>query len=347
MSVIAPDQAVVANGSFQINTEGYQSDVLAWIVLTNASAFELQASVGSQVIQVPAWYYYPVNLRDSNGNPLPGLALPMKITVGSQSIPGTAGIAVLHTALYLTNEPPPANTQPGPLAGSPINLSIATQVVNNGNPPATSIVFGAPLSDTGATQINNDGTATFGDTAYPGSVTITSGNIKIVLAAGVLTIYDALGNALNSIDQNGRLTLGNSSQDGQLVINQAGVVLNGSTSGTAILYEVLRGTIKMVVVKFNNYKNGSVPAQTIALPTAFTAAAQVMTDDISPTQFLASGVAQNVFVLTTLAGTGGARTTETSIGSHSQGEVATAFDTLSFAGSQPSAHSGLIIIQGI
>src|SRR6266571_998069 len=50
----------------------------------------------------------------------------------------------------------------------------------------------------------------------------------------------------------------------KLAINSGSTVLNGSTAGTATLYQPLNGTLKLVVVYENGFRNGGGSAQTIA-----------------------------------------------------------------------------------
>jgi len=191
MSVLEADQTIVANGVLTVETGGITIQYLDWIELVNASAFALSASIGSFNFHIPAWYSYPFNLRDGNHKLQPGVVLPMKLTVGAQTIPGPAAVSTLHTTLYQNGETP-ANTQPGPLGGSPINLSIATSIVSTGYPAATSIVFGRPTADLailGATNIYNNGVADFGDATYQGEITLSgpSGNSTTITNDSITT----------------------------------------------------------------------------------------------------------------------------------------------------------------
>lgn len=132
-----------------------------------------------------------------------------------------------------------------------------------------------------------------------------------------------------------------------LQINPTAVSLTGSTSGTAQLYQTDRGTFKRVVIFLNNFQNGGGSAQTIALPTAFASSLVIRTGDINTCSLLVSASAQNIAVLSALSGSGGTQSTQTTIGSYSIGFCNHAIDTVSFGGSAGSAHTGLIIMEGI
>ncbi len=97
------------------------------------------------------------------------------------------------------------------------------------------------------------------------------------------------------------------------------VVLNGATSGTATLYQVLQGTHKKVVIILNNFKNIGGSTQTITFPTAFTAGCQIRTTAMFQIELRVTGAAQNIDVLTTLGAAGGTVTTQTNIAAHSLG----------------------------
>src|SRR2546430_2639729 len=84
-----------------------------------------------------------------------------------------------------------------------------------------------------------------------------------------------------------------------------GVAVSGQTSGTATVYQYLKGTIKRTVIQLNNYKNTA--NQSILLPVAYTfrAAVQVYETQGGAVAFLASGSAVNIKIVTALASAGG------------------------------------------
>jgi hypothetical protein len=115
---------------------------------------------------------------------------------------------------------------------------------------------------------------------------------------------------------------------------QGGSSVSGSTSGTATLYQALQGTVKYVLIVVSVNYNSTL--KTIALPTAFTARADIRVDgNAGPIRFLSSGTARAMNLITGFNGTTGVATTVsvTSItaGGLSRGEIAGAFDTVEFS----------------
>src|SRR5258706_5611183 len=58
-----------------------------------------------------------------------------------------------------------------------------------------------------------------------------------------------------------------------IVDNSPGTVLNGSTAGTATLYQPFQGVFKLVIVKEIGFRNGGGSTPTLAIPKPFTATA--------------------------------------------------------------------------
>ncbi len=180
MSIVANDATVTLNTLITVDTEGVAIDYLDWIVLVNASPFSMNATIGSLNFHIPAWYYYPIALRDAGTHKLiPGVQLPLKCLPTAQTIPGTVAVSTLHTTLFQTGEVPTV-TFPQPLGGSPINLSIATSLVSLGLPAGTIIVAGQPASDNGTNAfpltITNDGKIVLGDVNNPAASLKIFGN---------------------------------------------------------------------------------------------------------------------------------------------------------------------------
>ena len=122
-------------------------------------------------------------------------------------------------------------------------------------------------------------------------------------------------------------------------------VLNGSTSGTATLYQMPWSLLKLVFVNLSNFRNGGGSAQNIAFPLGFTSVVWVMAGDTNAFSLLASGTAITVRAVTGLASGGNTFTNITVVGAViGQGG---ACDTLSFLGGQASAHTGPIVLLGI
>jgi hypothetical protein len=122
--------------------------------------------------------------------------------------------------------------------------------------------------------------------------------------------------------------------------------INGSTSGTATMYQPQSGTIKMVVFVLNNFKNGGGSTQNMTLPVAFTTVAYLWTGDVNTFNLAHSGSNITANVVTTLASGGGTFTNISDIGSATIGQCGT-FDTIKFKGGAASVHTGIIIFLGI
>jgi len=126
------------------------------------------------------------------------------------------------------------------------------------------------------------------------------------------------------------------------------VVLNGSTSGTATLYQILQGTVKWVLVQLVNFRNGNVGAQTIVLPVAFTTSLQGWNSGCGIYQLIKASVAQTVQQWTAAtAGADGTLSAQTSIKNNWTYHCDTGVDTISFTGSDVGAHNGHIILFGV
>ena len=123
-------------------------------------------------------------------------------------------------------------------------------------------------------------------------------------------------------------------------------VLNGSTSGTATLYQMPWSGIKLAAVYLSNFRNGGGGAQNIAIPIPFISVALIASGDVNTFQLLRSGSGITLQVITTLAGAGGTFTNESSMGSASFAQCG-GFDTLSFLGGAASAHYGYIFMLGV
>jgi hypothetical protein len=122
--------------------------------------------------------------------------------------------------------------------------------------------------------------------------------------------------------------------------------VNG-TSGTATLYELFRGTFKLIYLSMNNYQ-ASAGGQSIALPVNFTRDALIFAGDIGINtnggiQLLASSVAQTFNIITTLAAGGGTPTTQTTLWKWSFAEVKAGFDTLELLQMSGTHTSGCLI----
>ncbi|SRR6266699_610960 len=133
--------------------------------------------------------------------------------------------------------------------------------------------------------------------------------------------------------------------------NLTPITLNGSTSGTAKLYQFLQGNStngwKFTLVLFSNFRNGGGSLQTIALPQAYSTGCQWGTGNSPPGSLTSSGAAQSLNIITGLSAGGGSITVQTQWVSYAFGESMAAWDTLSFNSGQATARTGIAWFSGI
>lgn len=134
----------------------------------------------------------------------------------------------------------------------------------------------------------------------------------------------------------------------QLEADTGASTISGSTSGTATLYQPLQGNFKVLIVRFNNFRNGSAPAQTLAIPTPITAVEYIFTSNCGAFQVLSSSVAQTVAQITSFVtnADNGVNLT-TTLHQNWVAHGAAPIDTISLNGSDAGTHNGLIVIIGI
>ncbi len=214
--------------------------------------------------------------------------------------------------------------------------SVATQIINEGN-PLQPVVQATKSGDTPEdVLINNDGTATF-----KGILTLIGG-MKINTIRDNVTGVDQIDLTTAGVTFNNIVTMLSA-----LDINLTPVTINGQTSGHMDLHEYMQGTIKKVIIHLVNYKNTAI--QTLALPVAFTDRAWIWVGETQGTalSFLASGVAQNIKVMTDgTAGAAGTQTTQATIAQWSHGQIDAAWDTFKIAAMAGAAANGVILIEG-
>jgi len=135
----------------------------------------------------------------------------------------------------------------------------------------------------------------------------------------------------------------------QLQGSIGGVVLNGGSAGTATLYEVLQGTIKIVYVIYNNFKTGGA-SQNLVLPTAFTYGFYLRNSQTPTLSFLLTAAAQSCNIVTGLpasASASGGVSSGTSIGGYNYGESRHGCDTIQYAASGSINTNGMTIMEGV
>jgi hypothetical protein len=180
----------------------------------------------------------------------------------------------------------------------------------------------------------------YGPFANGGSPPVNS-NFLNGVESFLLTVNALATDANITSDGNGAATLA------KLALNTSSTVLNGATAGTATLYQPFNGTLKLVLVYLNGFRNGGGTAQTLAIPVPFTTSFRFWTGDTNPLTFTGSSVSRTANIITALAAGGGTITSQTTVNSHSMGHVNAATDTVSFNSGEASTHTGLIVLLGV
>lgn len=323
MSASLADVTLTLNTPVQVPIQDYPQEWIHWVVLINASPFACHASFGGYVFTLPAWYYYPVQVRDDKGNPIPGVSTPFTITPYLQTIPGVGFTSTLHSSIYGQGEMPPS-TIAAPLGGGPINLAIASSIQNTGSPTGTNIVFALPFGDPntigGATNINNSGFATFGDNQNSGQVQV--GGVLGVLTLLPNTIKESSGSLnfdtdiasdvmifKNAGTEVMRIIAAAMNVAGIIAPNNAATVVNGSVTGTISFYTPFWGTAgKMLIVTMNNYNSANVASFNLPSAMAFTLGYSGNFSTSQTFSLFSGGTAQNMQQLTALGAVGVAGT---------------------------------------
>lgn len=351
MSIVEPAQNLTLNTVVTLQFSNLPLSVIDWIVLSNNSPFILQVTSGSNVLHVPAWYYYPIPLVDGQGNSLRSFTTPFQVTPIQQTIPGTSFTAQLYTTIYQHGEVPPSIV-PTPLGGGPIDLTIASSIVNTNQPPAQNIVFAEPSGDTnpsGVTSITNSGFISLGDATYSGKILLTGTHVALAATHNIfpdeMTIIGT-SNQLVDILVSGTdasISLTNQANTSHVKLSTVTPVhLVGTTAGSIDMYQDFVGDIKRVILVFNAYRNATANPQVMAIPAPFTKGAQMLIGNINCTMAcLAGGVAQNINHYAN-----GAQTVATSVTAGNIAECASAFDSVSFVNSGASNTTCIVTILG-
>src|SRR5438270_1170896 len=125
------------------------------------------------------------------------------------------------------------------------------------------------------------------------------------------------------------------------------VTVTGSVSGSASLYQYLTGTVKVLVINWNNYKSAAAQTLTLLVPFTQNGLVVVCESQVQTVEFLAGGTPVTISVMDTIsAGSGGTQLPSTTIKSWSIGQVRAAFDTVRLTFTSTAA-SGYARIEGI
>ena len=234
----------------------------------------------------------------------------------------------------------------GNAGGVQVSQTVANQIVDHSNTAGELTYSAAVVNEGDSVQIFNDGNANFGNLTRQGTVKMALGEILAFIlhnspgAKQASILGDSASGELRITNQPSGVTLrltGGTNDvvldavNGALNLQTAPVTVSGSVSGTASLYQILTGTVKITVVECINYKSAA--AQTLALPVAYTqGGSHWVADELQGGQVeaLAAGVAQTFSVRTALptSSGGGSQIPLTVLRGWSDGACRTAFDTV-------------------
>jgi hypothetical protein len=127
------------------------------------------------------------------------------------------------------------------------------------------------------------------------------------------------------------------------------VTVNGTTNGTAQLYQILWGTFKLVVLFFNNYQNNSSTEQTISIPQPFTAKAFCIAGNTKVMTPYSNGTALSNCVrqITGLAASGGSVTIQNGITSEGLASITAPFDAIGLGSGEATTANDIAVFFGI
>lgn len=266
-------------------------------------------------------------------------------------IPGEVSINLL--VVYVLNNPPVSQVQPtyfyagetpdpiGQLGNSPISGSTATSLNTLSNEGSSSSTLAIDLGDTAFAQLVKMFVG--GQSTWSVDQSGVKHQVFNIQAAGNPL---QLGQAGDITEVLGQLKVDQLETNIGAAINPTSVHLVGGTAGTADMYQLLVGTVKLILIKLTGFQTGA-SNQNMAIPTPFTAGLQLWAGDTSNFSLLKSAVAQTINLYTSFAGTGGSSTPVTLVHIVSQGDCPQAIDTVQFASGGASTHSGIIVLLGV
>lgn len=138
-----------------------------------------------------------------------------------------------------------------------------------------------------------------------------------------------------------------------LVNNAPPVTVNGTTAGSAQLYQFLRGSVKGILVHFTGYRNSTTTEQTLALPQPFTTYGLFLAGGGNPPIhiYLSGSVVSSRFDVVngfpTAIGNPGASNINSVINGLQFGDVQNAFDAIGLGISQTQTFTAGVLIIGI
>lgn len=294
-----------------------------------------------------------------------------EIDLTVQYILPNAPVKILMPTFYAANEPLPAASM---LGNSPIGISgsVATssvQTLSNETSPPTPVL----VIDVGNTinadliTIYNDGTFSWsvaGHTLLQGSIAnllqlgkagdITSvlGKLNVaqlITASAGITVSASGLSVVGGITNDTLTESGLATFNGEVDLNSSvkpspsTVVAAGNpTSGSATLYSIWTGVVKLYLIVINNYQT-SATAGTIVFPVAFTTGCLFVVTDTNGYLIKSSGSNVTLNIMTTTQNS----TSQTSGASWDIISFIHAADTLSFNGGASAAHNGFFLMIGV
>jgi hypothetical protein len=138
-----------------------------------------------------------------------------------------------------------------------------------------------------------------------------------------------------------------------LVNNDAGVTISGTTSGSATLYQFLRGNVKAFFLYFNGYRNSTSTEQKITLPQAFAHYAHYYAAGGIPQMHFYNGGSQVTGKISTIInfpsppGPGNSTSGLNAINGLGYGDISNAFDAIGLGVSLPQAYTTGLFVIGI
>lgn len=314
--------AVSANPSFTLNKASLfifndSGCGLMWVSKNGGSSFNTPAG---------AWVIVPLSPGESE--------LDFSVVYTLPNPP----VSLILLTYYAPGEALPSGAT---LGNSPIGGGVSTSSIqtlsNEGNPVGTEVIdIGTPTTAKLIDIFNNHFVwsveqATVAHQVLKGQ---TAGNPLQIGQAGDVT--EVLGQL--TLDQLATFLIGPA-------INPTSVHVVGGTSGTADLYQILSGTIKLVVVSVTSFQTGA-SNQNLAIPTPFTKYVQFWTGDMSNFSLLKATVAQSINVYTAFAAAGGSSSPVTVVHLVSQGDCPQAIDTVQYVSGGAAQHNGLLVLLG-
>jgi hypothetical protein len=138
-----------------------------------------------------------------------------------------------------------------------------------------------------------------------------------------------------------------------LVNNDAGQSIVGTTSGTATLYQFLRGNVKAFFLYFTGYRNSTSTEQKITLPQAFAHYAHYYAAGGIPQMHFYNGGSQVNGKISTITnfpsppGPGNSTSGLNAINGLGYGDVSNAFDAIGLGVSLPQSYTTGLFVIGI